>query len=600
MKTGDAQRAISTQHQWKIRKCWEEKPQIHHASRITFSMVRTETIKTNRMSAYNDNDDILTETRNPFVFSPTCRSRLVWDIIGMFLLVYDFVMIPIRLFESPETVFYALTDWATLLYWTFDMVFSTITGFVEKGVTIMEPKPILIHYLKTWFVVDLCVVGPDWVVTLIAMSQQGDGDGRASTTRLLRIFRIFRTIRLLRATKLKRVIRQINDQIESEVVFLAVHVAMLMIAILFFNHLCAGIWYFIGDLHMQDGDYNWIQAGDVADRTLGYRYIASLNWSLSNFGFGQASLQPQNDAEGIFAICLLMLGISSFVTISSQVTTMVQKMEQSKDEAHKQLWLLRRFFRQKAVPRGVAFKTLRYIEHKLARQEEFVQEAQLDVLLLLSDNLKFELTYSVHYRPIRGHPLFDACERSSEGAVYRLSSVAFTMAHNAPGDIIFKYLQPSSVMTFVTSGILTYTAKNVADSVTFIDCEVVANNWLSEQTLWAQGWSHLGDLSSIADVETIKVHAEKYAERVQEEDIALFSLLVDYAVAFVDWLKDESLHSLTDVFNERNAFTTNSFLQVANNKAMEGANDHGHHDHGFHGIGNLAHDISTSFARKGS
>ena len=55
----------------------------------------------------------------------------------------------------------------------------------------MLPDQIIINYIQTWFIVDLAVVVPDWIFTILAMSEGGDKNS-GSSVRLLRILRLAR------------------------------------------------------------------------------------------------------------------------------------------------------------------------------------------------------------------------------------------------------------------------------------------------------------------------------------------------------------------------------------------------------------------------
>eukprot|EP00971_Amphidinium_carterae_P217595 4319432-Amphidinium_carterae.1 len=137
-------------------------------------------------------------------------------------------------------------EWMTLFYWTLDMAMSCVTGVVkaatrvplsvvvshavlcssQDGATCMDFSTILKTYLKSWFPLDVLVVGPDWIFTIIglangssegalltAMSQRTDfhtsvlspmslGSDTADSGRLLRVIRTARVARLLRLVTL--------------------------------------------------------------------------------------------------------------------------------------------------------------------------------------------------------------------------------------------------------------------------------------------------------------------------------------------------------------------------------------------------------------
>merc|ERR1711862_386608 len=109
----------------------------------------------------------------------------------MFLLIYDVIMVPILVFDPVPDAFTIFMDWATLVFWTTDMVASCCTGYISKGQTVMAPGKILKHYAKTWLVLDILIIVPDWIFSIL------DSGGGTDATKLLRSFRMVRVLRFL-------------------------------------------------------------------------------------------------------------------------------------------------------------------------------------------------------------------------------------------------------------------------------------------------------------------------------------------------------------------------------------------------------------------
>merc|ERR1712232_207175 len=76
-------------------------------------------------------DDVSPADNNKFlgifpIQSPTSTRRLYWDIAGMFMLAYDFIMVPLSFFIEGESVFLTFMEWVTLIFWTFDVFASQV------------------------------------------------------------------------------------------------------------------------------------------------------------------------------------------------------------------------------------------------------------------------------------------------------------------------------------------------------------------------------------------------------------------------------------------------------------------------------------------
>lgn len=65
--------------------------------------------------------------------TPTSQFRMIWDITGLMVLLWDVIMIPLQVFDPPEIDAFTLGDVLTLSYWTVDLGFNFILGYVSKN-----------------------------------------------------------------------------------------------------------------------------------------------------------------------------------------------------------------------------------------------------------------------------------------------------------------------------------------------------------------------------------------------------------------------------------------------------------------------------------
>merc|ERR1712139_666414 len=107
------------------------------------------------------------------------------------------IMVPILVFDPAPDMFTITMDWATLIFWTFDMVASCCTGYIFKGHTVMDPVKIFKYYARTWLVLDVLIIVPDWIFTILDLISAG-ASSSAKATNLLRSLRMVRVLRLLR------------------------------------------------------------------------------------------------------------------------------------------------------------------------------------------------------------------------------------------------------------------------------------------------------------------------------------------------------------------------------------------------------------------
>lgn len=124
-----------------------------------------------------------------FMIFPSSPGKLTWDVIGAALIVYDLFAISMQVFSPPETGFTTFMQWLILMYWTVNMLVSCMVGYIDKGIFVMVPHKVIVHYLKTWFLIDIIVVGSDWVFSL-----SESGNSAESSVKLLRSLRLFRMV----------------------------------------------------------------------------------------------------------------------------------------------------------------------------------------------------------------------------------------------------------------------------------------------------------------------------------------------------------------------------------------------------------------------
>jgi hypothetical protein len=489
------------------------------------------------------------EKKGPsWVISPTDSRRLIWDLLGGILLAYDFIFIPISVFNIGKNMFVTIMDWITLCFWTIDMFTQFLTGYVSQGRPIMDPAKIAWNYIKGWFVLDMLIIGPDWAFTIMSMLAGNEGQD-ANLTKILRSVRIFRLIRLLRAAKLKRLYQKAIDNIETEEIFLVFAVARTVVCVILFNHLAAAVWYFIGDIYKPEDGLSWIQVYRYDQKPLMFRYTISLYWSIANFGLGSSPVFPQNSVESAFSICLIIAGMVTFTLFISMVTTWMSQLASAGDDPSKQLWLLRRFFRQQRVQGDLCWRILRFLEYKIENAEDKVVEAKLDVLNLLSKSLKREFRYEVSYASIRSHPLFRFVEHRDPLFLGKVGDLCFGLNEVMSDEPMFVSRTAIKSMYFVGEGKLTYSRGGVEPF------NVRKEDWLCEQSLWLSEWSTCGDLVTTSLVQIILVDLNLMRDTIVESG-DVWSLMTAYAAEFVSWLGKQVVHS--------DLFSVNPFRHHAN------------------------------------
>ncbi|OLQ00507.1 hypothetical protein AK812_SmicGene16829 [Symbiodinium microadriaticum] len=84
------------------------------------------------------------------VVRPASKPRLIWDMLAIFVLLYDLVSVPLDAFRLQQTV---------TLYWLLDIFASFATAVYVNGKLYMRHWAKA--YCRSWFVFDVLVLVPD-------------------------------------------------------------------------------------------------------------------------------------------------------------------------------------------------------------------------------------------------------------------------------------------------------------------------------------------------------------------------------------------------------------------------------------------------------
>jgi hypothetical protein len=495
----------------------------------------------------------------PFIAYPSSTLRLVWDFVGAILIFVDLFAIPVTIMFQPEdTAFSIGMDWFTLLFWTINMGLSITVGYVHKGITIMSPVRILVHYFKTWFIIDLLVVGPDWIFTIANMSADaGSGSSNEELIKLLRILRLIRMMRLLRLLKLRKILQEINDLIDSEFVGIFVNIAKMILLLLIINHIIGCIWFGLGTLTPESSGPNWIREFSFDDDHWSYQYVCSLHWSITQFTPASMHVQPMNMTERTFAVAVVVFGLAGFSYVVGSITGSLTQLRSMSEDTAKQFWDLRRFMKQNRVPLSLSSRIQRYLEHVWQSRTEKLDKKDVKIFKLLSEQLESELKCQLFVPHLKVHPLFDQLHQESEVTMNRIANSGISEKQLAPADEIFIHGEIATCMYFLSAGQLAYdqggraavTQQEImreAKDTTSTEMVDKDEDWIAEPVLWTTEWIHLGSLMAWQDSVLILVDPQKFSETMQLNPSA-FSLACTYARNYLEWLNNVREEALNDI-----------------------------------------------------
>eukprot|EP00930_Biecheleria_cincta_P050379 TRINITY_DN35532_c0_g1_i1.p1 TRINITY_DN35532_c0_g1~~TRINITY_DN35532_c0_g1_i1.p1 ORF type:complete len:737 (+),score=120.01 TRINITY_DN35532_c0_g1_i1:33-2213(+) len=482
-------------------------------------------------SVLTDVQEVDEPATSRWILSPSDWKRVSWDLTSMVLLCYDVVWIPLQAFEPESTNFTDVMDMVCQIFWTLDMAMSLCTAYIgPEGTLEFRHWKIFLQYCKTWLVLDLAVVIPDWVTLIMSLAQGASNGG--SATGLLRSLRVVRTARILRLVKLKRILAFIKDRITSEAVFISLNIVKLITQIVLINHFLAALWYLVGGLGRDDG--NWIEYYKMkpSQTNLWLRYCVSIHWTLTQFTPASNEIVPQNVVERFFAICMLISGLVLFSSFVSSITNSMSQLRNMSADQSKQFWLLRRYLRDRRVPFELSYKVMRYIEFLLSNEQEHIPESRLSIIQRLSGRLQNELKFVTKYTCLLEHPLYSWAKELSTLTLYNMAGGVFRELHLAHGDPLFGIQDNPLSMFFVRAGNIMYKVAHPLLDASEDAIDLPKDSYLMEIVLWAE-WKYLGKSKAQGESEVICIGAEGFSNELQRNQ-DLYRTLCVYAANFVD------------------------------------------------------------------
>jgi len=483
-----------------------------------------------------------------FICYPNCQFKLCWDAIGAAMIFYDLFIIPLlQAFNPSQNLFLMVMDWLTLIYWTLSMGGSVLVGYVHDGRIVLDPKMIFVRYLKTWFIIDVLVVVPDWAFTIFASTAAVEQN--AKSVKLLRFLRLIRMTRLLRLLKLRKIFDSLSDFIVSEYVSIFANIAKMIIVLLAINHFIGCIWFVVGSA-FEDAEDTWIKAHGFDGKDWVYQYATAFHWSITQFTPASMHVQPQNRIERFFAITVVVFGLVGFSYLVGSITGSLTQIRSLHEDASKQFWDLRRYLKQNQIGTTLSIRIQKYLEHAWQNQRTSISIGSIKLLKLLSEQLFAELQSELFVPHLSIHPLFLHLNTVSPITIHRLANAALGRKWLARDDLLFIAGESPTHMYVVASGQLEYSR---VDSQSKPHREIVdkSEDWISEPVLWTAAWIHIGGLAAITESDLVLVAPGPFGKMIRMNPVAC-SLAITYLKNFMNWLNSVPPDDHSDISQGEN------------------------------------------------
>ncbi|XP_030889645.1 potassium voltage-gated channel subfamily H member 4 isoform X2 [Leptonychotes weddellii] len=403
--------------------------------------------------------------------------KAVWDGLILLATFYVAVTVPYNVCflgddDTPITSRHTLvSDIAVEMLFILDIILNFRTTYVsQSGQVVSAPRSIGLHYLATWFFVDLIAALPFdllyvfniTVPTVLEAAQhkmdlgscsEGSPSSIVSSTSLVHLLKTVRLLRLLR----------LLQKLERYSQCSAVVLTLLMSVFALLAHWMACVWYVIGRREMEANDpllwdIGWLHElgkrleepyvnGSAGGPSRRSAYIAALYFTLSSLtsvGFGNVC--ANTDAEKIFSICTMLIGALMHAVVFGNVTAIIQRMYSRRSLYHSRMKDLKDFIRVHRLPRPLKQRMLESF------QTTWAVNSGIDANELLRDfpdELRADIAMHLN-REILQLPLFRAASRGC----LRALSLHIKTSFCAPGEYLLRRGDALQAHYYVCSGSL--------------------------------------------------------------------------------------------------------------------------------------------------
>ncbi|XP_051009014.1 potassium voltage-gated channel subfamily H member 8 [Acomys russatus] len=386
--------------------------------------------------------------KSKFILLHFSTFKAGWDWLILLATFYVAVTVPYNVCfigneDLSTTRSTTVSDIAVEILFIIDIILNFRTTYVSKsGQVIFEARSICIHYVTTWFIIDLIAALPFDLLY-------------AFNVTVVSLVHLLKTVRLLR---LLRLLQKLDRYSQHSTIVLTL--LMSMFALL--AHWMACIWYAIGKMEREDNsllkwEVGWLhelgkrlESPYYGNNTLGgpsirSAYIAALYFTLSSLtsvGFGNVS--ANTDAEKIFSICTMLIGALMHALVFGNVTAIIQRMYSRWSLYHTRTKDLKDFIRVHHLPQQLKQRMLEYFQTTWSVNNGIDSN---ELLKDFPDELRSDITMHLN-KEILQLSLFECASRGC----LRSLSLHIKTSFCAPGEYLLRQGDALQAIYFVCSG----------------------------------------------------------------------------------------------------------------------------------------------------
>ncbi|XP_078038495.1 potassium/sodium hyperpolarization-activated cyclic nucleotide-gated channel 1 [Augochlora pura] len=395
-----------------------------------------------------------------WIIHPFSKWKFIWDMIMLAVYMVAFLTIPFYvcyIVMSHDAI--RVDNFNVLLYalcWV-DIVMTCITGYYNKHQMQVEldPRMIIMNYLKTFFLLDVVTSLPWDYLTLPWRYLPGNSSSM-----------IIILLNLLPLLKLFRYPHMINNLFELFTYLGVMHLyyevfttVLLAIYIMFWSaclsYLIPALMLHVTDTTPKDCEECWMTGLD--HQSIGARFQHAFFMvveKVSTSGYGLYI--PITDGHLILSSFLMIMGRIIDCYIVVMLIQIKALASQSKSKFHEIINQVIAYTIQKQLPTHMKNRLLNYYRHRF-RYSYFHEKS---ILVNLSEQLRMEIAFQSNHRLVENVAIFRAMPKHVLRSIVR--NLKFELY--LPNDVIVKAGAHGDCMFFISAGtvaVLTPTGKEI-------------------------------------------------------------------------------------------------------------------------------------------
>ncbi|KAL4468855.1 hypothetical protein ABPG72_008782 [Tetrahymena utriculariae] len=203
---------------------------------------------------------------------------------------------------------------------------------------------------------------------------------------------------------------------------------------------------------------NWVNQANIQNSDFYEQYFYSLYWSITTLTtVGYGDIHIQNYQEAIFISIVMIIFSYVFAYSVSNIGVILQEIQKSSRQLQERLSIIQKFMNRKNVNSSLKSRVKFYLNYLASEQKNRDKHEEEQVLGLLSNKLRNEITEEINQKIINKYSLFLVNFQSKilKQVIYLMEEIIV-----APNEIIFKqndtedqsiyFIQDGDVEIFVT------------------------------------------------------------------------------------------------------------------------------------------------------